>query len=152
LLHALLREGGIDKRYLALVRGKWPHGSVTVDQPLKKERRGGAALVRIDPDGKPALSRFRLLDRYGSLASFVEVEIPTGRTHQIRVHAAFLGNPIAGDPQYGDADFNARMQSKGLQRMFLHAHALSFVWPETGVEMSVSAPLPDELREVLDRL
>jgi 23S rRNA pseudouridine955/2504/2580 synthase len=151
-LHALLRQGGIEKRYLALVRGAWSHGSVTVEQPLLRERRVGSAMVRVDPEGKSATSHFRLIEGFGSLASFVEVDIPTGRTHQIRVHAAFLGNPVAGDPQYGDPDFNERMQTRGLRRMFLHAHALSFAWPESGVEVSVSAPLPDELRELLDRL
>jgi len=152
LLHTLFREGGIEKRYLALVRGPWPHGTLSVDQPLRKMRRGGSAVVKIDPDGKAAVSRFRLLESYGSLASLVEVEIPTGRTHQIRVHAAHIGNPIAGDPQYGDAAFNGRLLAAGLNRMFLHAHTLSFTWPESSVEIVASAPLPEELRGVLDRL
>jgi len=152
LLHALFREGGIAKRYLALVRGTWSRETLSVDQPLRKMRRGGSAVVKIDPDGKPAVSRFRLVERYGSLASLVEVDIPTGRTHQIRVHAAHVGNPIAGDDRYGDATFNERLLAAGLHRMFLHAHTLSFTWPESSVEVVVSAPLPDELRGVLDRL
>ena len=152
LLHSLFREGGIEKRYLALVRGAWPHGTLSVDRPLRKMRRGGAALVEIDPDGKPAVSRFRLIEPYGTLASLVEVEIPTGRTHQIRVHAAHVGNPIAGDPRYGDAGFNEQLLAVGLNRMFLHAHALAFTWPESSAEIVASAPLPEELRSVLDRL
>ena len=152
LLHSLFRDGGVEKRYLALVRGAWPRGTVSVDQPLRKMRRGGSALVKIDPDGKAAVSRFRLIEPYGSLASLVDVDIPTGRTHQIRVHAAHVGNPLAGDTQYGDADFNARLLGVGLNRMFLHAHALAFTWPESRTEIVASAPLPEELRNVLDRL
>ena len=151
-LHALLREGGIEKRYLALVRGVWTHGSLSVEQPLLKMRRGGSAFVGIDPGGKTAISRFRLIEAYRSAASLVEVDIPTGRTHQIRVHAAYVGNPIAGDDRYGDSAFNDVMKAKELRRMFLHAHALSFVWPGSGAEISVSAPLPDDLRNLLDQL
>jgi 23S rRNA pseudouridine955/2504/2580 synthase len=152
VLHSLLRDGRIEKRYLALVRGQWPHGSITVDQPLRKERRGGSAVVVVDAAGKPATSRFALIDGFRSRASLVEVQIPTGRTHQIRVHAAALGYPIAGDAQYGDTAFNARMQDLGLRRMFLHAHAVSCAWPDTGVDVSVSAALPDDLKDFLDRL
>lgn len=151
-LHALFRDGGIEKRYLALVRGAWPHGSITVDRPLRKERRGGSAVVVVDAAGKSASSHFALIDVFGSRASLVEVRIPTGRTHQIRVHAAVLGHPIAGDSQYGETEFNAQLGGLGLRRMFLHAHALAFSWPDTGVEVAVSAALPDELKGVLDRL
>ncbi len=152
LLHALLRDGRIEKRYLALVRGAWPHGAITVEQPLRKERRGGSAFVVVDAAGKPATSQFALIDSFGSRASLLEALIPTGRTHQIRVHASALGYPIAGDSQYGDPKFNAEMQNLGLRRMFLHAHALSFAWPDTGADVAVSAALPDDLRDVLDRL
>jgi 23S rRNA pseudouridine955/2504/2580 synthase len=152
LLHALLREGGMDKRYLALVRGRWEHGSQDIDAPLAARRREGEVRVRVDEEGKLAVSRFKRIEAFGSVASLVEVRLLTGRTHQIRVHAAHFGHPLAGDDRYGDESFNAAMQGLGLARMFLHAHSLSFVWPDTGQDFAISAPLPDELRAVLDAL
>jgi len=151
-LHGLLREGAMEKRYLALVRGLWEHGDVTIDAPLSSRRRGGEVIVRVDEAGKPAASRFRRVDAFGSVASLVEVSIATGRTHQIRVHAVHAGHPIAGDDRYGDPDFNETMAGYGLRRMFLHAAAVSFDWPGTGTPFAVSAPLPEELKTVLQAL
>jgi len=151
-LHALLREGAVDKRYLALVRGPWRHGEIEIDAPLTVGRAGAAAKVRIDAGGKPALSRFRLVAHYGPEASLVEVRIPTGRTHQIRVHAAAAGHPVAGDERYGDPELNARLETLGLKRMFLHAERIAFEWPDNGEALEVSAPLAAELGDLLDRL
>jgi 23S rRNA pseudouridine955/2504/2580 synthase len=78
--------------------------------------------------------------------------IATGRTHQIRVHAAHAGHPVAGDERYGDKDYNEYLRSFGLERMFLHAHSLSFEWPETGEDFNASAPPPGELKSVLTAL
>ena len=89
---------------------------------------------------------------FGKRASLVEVALETGRTHQIRVHGAHAGYPLAGDEKYGDAEFNEKMVAFGLKRMFLHAHQLSFVWPDSGVEFSVSTPLPADLSAVIDAL
>lgn len=151
-LHGVLREGGMEKRYLALVMGDWQHGACTVDVPLLRERDGSGASVRVAEGGKPAESRFRVVEFYGREATLLEVTIPTGRTHQIRVHAAHMGHPIAGDPRYGDAQFNERMRGVGLERMFLHAHAIAFAWPGSDEPFMVSAPLPDDLRDVQQRL
>lgn len=151
-LHALLREGKIGKRYLALVKDQWQHGQTTIDVPLVIGRENSAKRVRPDPDGKPAVSVFRLVNLYGRLASLVEIEIETGRTHQIRVHAVHAGHPIAGDERYGDRGFNAECAALGLKRMFLHAQLIEFVWPDSDEEFIVSAPLPPELNEFLDRL
>lgn len=151
-LHAALREGRVEKRYLALVRGLWEHGDVEIDAPLASRRRAGEVLVRVDETGKEARSRFRRVDAFGPTASLVEVSISTGRTHQIRVHAAHAGHPIAGDDRYGDSQFNEAMTAHGLRRMFLHAAAVSFEWPDGGGPFAVSAPLPDELRGVLQAL
>jgi len=93
-----------------------------------------------------------VLDRFGKTASLLEVSIATGRTHQIRVHAAHAGHTVAGDERYGDKDFNTYLRSFGLQRMFLHAHSLSFTWPETGEVFNASVPLPDDLKSVLNAL
>jgi 23S rRNA pseudouridine955/2504/2580 synthase len=151
-LHALMRAGAVRKQYLALVRGQWQHGAIDIDAPLTVGREGAGARVRVDRHGKAALSRFRLVRHYGSRASLLEVEIPTGRTHQIRVHAASVGHPVAGDERYGDETFNAGCAALGLKRMFLHAQLIEFTWPGSGAEFCVSAPLPEALREFLDRL
>jgi 23S rRNA pseudouridine955/2504/2580 synthase len=152
VLHELLREGQVDKRYLTLVKGRWPEGATEIDAPLVTHRVGGEARVKVDESGKEARSTFRLIERYGKTASFLEVSIDTGRTHQIRVHALHAGHPVAGDERYGDRDFDEYLKSFGLKRMFLHAHSLSFDWPDTGEPFSASAPLPDDLKAVLTAL
>jgi 23S rRNA pseudouridine955/2504/2580 synthase len=152
-LHALLREGRVEKRYLALVQGKWELGKKRIDAPLRTDIRvGGERTVKADASGKEAASVFTPVQFFGKKATLVEVALETGRTHQIRVHAAHAGYPLAGDDKYGDADFNEKMKALGLTRMFLHAHHLSFTWPETGVEFTVSTPLPAELKAVIDVL
>ena len=152
VLHELLREAKVDKRYLALVKGRWPEGTTEIDEPLVTRRVGGEARVKVDESGKEARSSFRLVDRFGKTASLLEVSIETGRTHQIRVHAAHAGHPVAGDERYGDKDFDEYLKSFGLTRMFLHSHSLSFDWPETGELFSASAALPEDLRSVLTAL
>jgi 23S rRNA pseudouridine955/2504/2580 synthase len=152
-LHALLRDGDFDKRYLALVRGKWELGAKRIDAPLRTDIRvGGERTVKVNATGKEAISDFKPVQFFGKKASLVEVALRTGRTHQIRVHAAHAGYPIAGDEKYGAAEFNEAMRGLGLERMFLHAHSVSFTWPETGKTVSVNAPLPTELAAVIDRL
>lgn len=152
LLHGLLRDGAMEKRYLALLAGLWRHGNSPVNLPLARERRGGAASVRVARAGKQAHTEFHALTRYGERATYAEVTILTGRTHQIRVHAAHMGHPIAGDPRYGDADFNEFMRGLGLRRTFLHAHTLGFAWPHSGEPVMVSSPLPTDLAEAQARL
>ena len=150
--HELLREGGSDKRYLALLKGCWRGGERRVEAPLLKNvTQSGERMVKVSPEGKPALTIFRPLTVFKD-ATLVEAELITGRTHQVRVHAAHIGHPIAGDDKYGDETFNKRMAEVGLKRLFLHASALNFTLPESGQVVSVSAPLGDELRSVLDRL
>jgi 23S rRNA pseudouridine955/2504/2580 synthase len=152
-LHALMRDGQVEKKYLALVKGKWELGKKRIDAPLRTDLRvGGERTVKAHASGKEAVSHFSPLQFFGKKASLVEVALETGRTHQIRVHAAHAGYPLAGDDKYGDAEFNEKMQALGLGRMFLHAHQVSFVWPDTGMEFSVSTPLPQNLKAVLDAL
>jgi len=153
LLHALMRDGEVEKRYLALVKGKWELGKKRIDVPLRTDIRvGGERTVKAHESGKEAASVFKPVQIFGKRASLVEVALETGRTHQIRVHAAHAGYPLAGDEKYGEAGFNETMEALGLKRMFLHAHHVSFVWPDTGVEFSVSAPLPPDLAAVIDVL
>lgn len=152
-LHALLREHAFEKRYLALLVGKWELGKKRIDSALRTDLRiGGERTVRVQAGGKSAISDFRPVQFFGRTASLVEVSIRTGRTHQIRVHAAHAGHPVAGDEKYGAAEANEALEAYGLRRMFLHASSVSFVWPQSGVEFSVNAPLPPDLAAVIDRL
>lgn len=151
-LHELIRENRVDKRYLALLAGSWRKGARQVDAPLLKNTlQGGERVVRVDPAGKPAETRFRRLERYQD-ATLVEVELITGRTHQIRVHSAWLGSPVLGDSKYGDEAANRRMRESGLKRLFLHAHRIRFRWPGERADTLIEAPLPEALQTVLDNL
>ena len=121
-LHAQFREGLAEKRYLALVCGKWDLGQKRIELPLATgERRGGERHVAVRGHGQLAVSTFRPVQFFGTTATLMEVEIGTGKTHQIRVHAAHAGHPVAGDDKYGDRERNEALQAYGLHRMFLHA-------------------------------
>nr|MDQ2696592.1 pseudouridine synthase [Pseudomonadota bacterium] len=147
---AALRAGAVEKHYLTLVQGNWQHGTREVTAAVRRNvLRGGERLVMVTDDGKPARTRFRPISLFRT-ASLLEAAIFTGRTHQIRVHAAHLGHPIAGDDKYGDAGFNKAMARCGLRRLFLHAHSLAF--PLGGREINVSVPLDDGLKAVLEQL
>ncbi len=150
--HEQLRAGSIGKYYFALVQGDWGEGSRLVEAPLRKNTlAGGERIVRVSADGKPSATLFRPIERYGA-ATLLEAELKTGRTHQIRVHAAHAGHPLAGDTKYGDRAFNAGMRKLGLRRLFLHAHRMAFVDGEDAAALDVSARLPAGIRSVLDRL
>ena len=152
ILHELIRENRVDKRYLALLSGSWRKGMQIVDKPLKKNTlQGGERVVRVDIEGKPSQTRFRRLQRYPR-ATLVEAELITGRTHQIRVHSAWLDSPVLGDQKYGDPEANKYMRDKGLRRLFLHAHQLSLRWPGEKQDLVIEASLPDDLSQVLDNL
>ena len=156
-LQALMRGGeddeGPGKRYLALLVGRMPNGQLTVEAPLQKSvLQGGERMVRVDPAGKPSVSHFKVLERRGG-HSFCEIRIETGRTHQIRVHAAHLGHPVAGDEKYGDREANKRLaEQAGLRRLFLHAASIEFALEGGKKPYLINAPLPEELSAVLDRL
>jgi 23S rRNA pseudouridine955/2504/2580 synthase len=156
VLHELIREGQMEKRYLTLLKGHWNLGHTRIDVPLRTDIRvSGERTVKAHASGKEAISEFRPVQWFGKRATLVEVSLHTGRTHQIRVHSAHAGHPVAGDEKYGDEKFNAEMRDAGLDRMFLHAHSVSFEWPAgaaVGGEFSVNTPLPPELAAVIDRL
>ncbi len=142
--HEALRQGRVRRRYLALTRGGWSNSAVEVEAPLaRKGPRSGFRRVAIDDGGKESRTLFRPLWDNGR-AALVEIELRTGRMHQIRVHATAAGHPLAGDDRYGDRSF--RIQ--GLKRQFLHAHSLD--WPER--RLRARAPLPDPLAQVLGSL
>lgn len=151
-LHELLREGGTDKVYTALVAGRWRRDQASVRVPLLKNVvRGGERMVSVHPEGKPARTDFRVLRRFAD-ATLVEARLHTGRTHQIRVHARYLDSPILGDPKYGDAEANRAYAALGGRRLFLHASSIAFPWGEKGRTLKIEAPLDEALQAVLTKL
>jgi len=152
-LRRAMRDAAAEKRYLALLSGRWRGGPRQVDAALVRDRtRSGERMVEVDEAGKTALTDFgprRVL----SEVSLVEARISTGRMHQIRVHAAHLGHPVAGDEKYGDAALNRRLRASGLKRPFLHAHRLLLPHGEPdGSPLVVEAPLPQDLSRCLREL
>jgi 23S rRNA pseudouridine955/2504/2580 synthase len=147
-LHALLRTGGLSKHYTALLAHPWQGGARAVSALVA---RGGKIGGIVHAEGKQAKSLFRPLRRFEQ-ATLMEVRIATGRMHQIRLHAAHIGHPVAGDKRYGDPEFNRHMRACGLRRLFLHAARLSFQMPRSGRRYIVQAPLDSSLRKVLSKL
>lgn len=156
-LHDMFREGGqgggADKRYLVLVPGRWMDRQRHVRLPLFKYLTDtGERRVRVDAAGKPSHTVFRLLARWEHF-SLLEAQLKTGRTHQIRVHLAHLGFPIAGDEKYGDFAANRELQRDGLKRMFLHAWRMRFPHPLAAERsLALEAPLPPALERFVARL
>ncbi len=149
-LHELIRDNRIEKRYQALVSGVWAkNGAVCKASLLKNTLQSGERVVRVSPAGKSAETRFRVLRRLPA-ATLLEARLITGRTHQIRVHAAHLGTPILGDAKYGREADNRRARELGLRRLFLHAESLRFAWEDGMLE--IRAPLGPELQRALAAL
>jgi 23S rRNA pseudouridine955/2504/2580 synthase len=150
-LHEQLSQHQMEKRYTALVKGTWSKKRHTIDAPLYQNSR----YTVVDAKGKEAISHFQPLKNFHQQdfeASLVEVLIETGRTHQIRAHAKHAGHPIAGDDKYGDPRFDAEIKTKGLKRLFLHAHQLTFTNPLTNEIQKVQAPLTQDLQDFLKQL
>ena len=151
-LHAELRGDGVDKRYMALVRGHWATAKKQVNAPLLKNTlRSGERMVEVNDEGKEALTIFRVLRRFGEFATLMEAKPVTGRTHQIRVHALHAGHAIAGDSKYGDEDFTREIRDAGGKRLFLHAYALRVPLPDGG-ELQLEAPVDEMWARTLERL
>ena len=151
-LHEALREDTVDKRYMALVRGRWPASRKQVDAPLARSyMRGGERLVEVNQEGKEALSLFKVLRRFGDYATLVEASPVTGRTHQIRVHALYAGHAIAGDTKYGDDGFSKEIRELGGKRLFLHACDLKVTLPD-GEVLAVHAEPDEQWQSVVEQL
>ncbi|WP_075180992.1 23S rRNA pseudouridine(955/2504/2580) synthase RluC [Pantoea sp. 1.19] len=151
-LHEQLREKGMQKDYLALVRGQWPSHLKRVQAPLQKNiLQSGERMVRVSAEGKASETLFKVEERFAE-ATLVKASPVTGRTHQIRVHTLHAGHPIAFDDRYGDRAFDARLAPTGLQRLFLHAAALTFTHPSSGETLRVEAPLDGALKRCLQAL
>lgn len=152
-LHDLLRnEHDIEKTYIALVAGRWPERKREVSAALRKNTlRSGERVVRVDDEGRESRTEFRVLEKFAG-ATLVQATPKTGRTHQIRVHAAHAGHPIIGDEKYGVDTVNAEFRQVGVKRLFLHAASLRFADPTTGKEIKVEAPIPPDLDDSLQSL
>ena len=143
-LKRLMSERAIEREYLALVEGRPPARSGTIDAPIGRDRRTRTRISTDTDRPRPARTHFRL-ERALPAASLLRVRLETGRTHQIRVHLQAIGHPVAGDPEYGRAGLY------GLSRQFLHAARLAFPHPLTGRSVEVESPLPADLQRALER-
>jgi 23S rRNA pseudouridine955/2504/2580 synthase len=151
-MHDSLRAGGWEKHYYALVDGDWMNARQHVRHALLKwTTQSGERRVRVDPTGLASHTIFTLQARYGAF-SLLDAELKTGRTHQIRVHTAAEGFPIAGDDKYGRDETNAALAARGFKRMFLHAHSLNLPHPLTGEMLKLEAPMPPACADFIEAL
>lgn len=151
-LQQQMLEHDMNKRYLTLLKGQLDKQELLVEQPLIKNTvSSGERMVKVDAEGKYAKTVFITRAIYPQ-AQLTEVVLYTGRTHQIRVHAAHLGHPLAGDDKYGQRTFNKDMKKFGLKRMFLHAWKLGIRHPGSDKYIELEAPLPQNLENVLTKL
>lgn len=159
-LHEQLREKKMQKRYHALVCGAWPDNRFKVKAPLQKNvLKSGERIVNVDPNGKDSETRYRILEQYSckegqsiTELSLVEASPITGRTHQIRVHSLHAGHAILGDPKYATDVSQALTHQIGLQRLFLHAAAISFIHPGSGDQVMFKAKYDKHTHAVLQGL
>ncbi len=147
-MQAALQDKTLGKNYCAVVKGNWPREITEIRLALKKiHLPNGEGRVRVDINGKPAISRVRILQG-GKLYSIIQVELVTGRTHQIRVHCQAQGHEIAGDDKYGDAEFNRAMRKHRIRRLMLHASSLELPGSKYTPELVVNAPSPAEFEQL----
>ncbi len=152
-LHEQLREKTLYKEYVALAAGRWPKRTRRVDAPLlKNSLKSGERIVRVDNEGKPSVTEFVVEQTFDN-CTLVQCSPITGRTHQIRVHAQFVGCPLAGDPKYGDEEFNRFLkETYGFTRLFLHARKLEFYEKREGKRISVKAEYDAAMSDLLSKL
>jgi len=153
-LHAQLRERDTDKRYRAIVVGRWPLRTRTLAFPLlRRDAPDGDRRVVVDRAGQDAVTHVTGIAHAHRAAdvelSLVEARLETGRTHQIRVHLAHAGCPIVGDEKYGDFELNRRLARAGHRRMYLHAQSIAFRHPRSGERMRIEAPMPPAFEQLL---
>ncbi len=148
-VHAMFRDGMVKKHYIAMVKGVPKSRKLEVSLPLQHQTGNRYGRGKVDQQGKSAHSTVMLLCS-GRDTSLVRLEPATGRTHQLRIHMAEIGHPIAGDRKYGDNNFNRELCALGLRRLFLHAEMLLFP-SELGIPR-VQADIPDALRKFADTM
>ena len=150
-LVGIMKKRNITKKYIVLVRGRLKHETGRIEAPLTRAKRDRKKIgLAMNEEGRDAITEYNVIDFYG-FCSLVEATILTGRTHQIRVHFASIGHPVAGDELYGDKKINKDLRKLGLKRQFLHAAKLSFKMPD-GEEINVKNKLPLDLEMVLESL
>ena len=148
-LQSMLLDKSLSKNYSAVVKGNWPAELSEIRLALKKfHMPNGERRMRVDSDGKAALSRVQLLQS-GKEFSVIRVELVTGRTHQIRVHCQAQGHEIAGDDKYGDAAFNRAMRKRGIKRLMLHAASLELPHSDYTPEIVINAALPPQFEKLM---
>jgi len=144
-LAAQIKDHSIKREYIALVHGTIKENLGTIDAPIGRSKNDRKKMAVI-ADGRPAVSKYQVLERYHNY-SLVKVELLTGRTHQIRVHFAYIKHPVVGDPLYGSGKKHFNLDSQAL-----HAHLLGFNHPRTGKYLEFTSPLPEYFQEILTSL
>lgn len=151
-LHRMLREGEVEKIYVAIVKGAPQRSAFEIDEPLHKHVNAfGERRVSVAAGGRAAVTRIKLLKSNGQF-SLLEVRLLTGRTHQIRVHLAHAGHPVLGDDKYGDFELNRVLAKQGLRRLCLHAGRLAFAHPLSGERLRLEAAVPEEMSRFVERM
>nr|WP_229725313.1 RluA family pseudouridine synthase [Paenibacillus abyssi] len=140
-----LKEHTVTRKYIALAHGNLPHDQGTIDAPIGRDPHDRKLFAVTGRNGKHAVTHFRVLERFGDY-TLMELQLETGRTHQIRVHMKYIGHPLAGDPVYG------RSKTIALKGQALHAAVLGFEHPRTGEQLQFEAPLPEDMEQVLSAL
>ncbi len=141
-----LKDHTLRRTYECIVRGGFREDSGTVNAPIGRDPRDRKRMAVTEKNSRPAVTHWTVLARYGQY-THLQCRLETGRTHQIRVHMAYINHPIAGDPLYG-----VRRPELGLTSQCLHARALTFRHPRTGEEITVTCPLPEEFEKALEKL
>ncbi|MFD1955172.1 RluA family pseudouridine synthase [Paenibacillus thailandensis] len=141
-----LKEHSVTRKYIALVHGNVPHDQGTVDAPIGRDPHDRKLFTVTDKNSKHAVTHFVVKERIGSDYTLLELQLETGRTHQIRVHMKYIGYPLAGDPVYG------RSKTVALNGQALHAAVIGFKHPRTGDYLEFEAPVPDDMEQVLQSL
>lgn len=144
-LSAQLRDHTVTRKYIAIVHGNVAHEQGTIDAPIGRDPQDRKLFTVIDRSSKHAVSHFAVVERFKE-ATMVELQLETGRTHQIRVHMKFIGHPLIGDPVYG------RSKGSSMNGQALHAAVLGFTHPRTGKHVQFSSPLPEDMNHLLETL
>jgi 23S rRNA pseudouridine955/2504/2580 synthase len=150
-LHRMLREGEVEKIYLAIAKGSPAKREFDIIESLHKYVTSqGERRVAVRDDGKAAVTKVKVLKKNASF-SLLELRLMTGRTHQIRVHLAHAGHPVLGDDKYGDFPLNRELAKQGVKRLMLHASSLAFKHPLSGAALAFKAAVPEEMESFLKK-
>jgi 23S rRNA pseudouridine955/2504/2580 synthase len=150
-LHRMLRDGEMEKVYLAVVKGRWKGGKREMNEALHKYVNAkGERRVSVHAGGQTAVTRVKPL-AVSEAFSALELRLLTGRTHQIRVHLAHAGHPVLGDDKYGDFELNRALARQGVKRLFLHARRLAFKHPLEGRPLRLDAPVPLDMAQFCEQ-